>query len=164
MLETLVSVSSILGSLSLVVSVILLIRELHESRRLTRASNAQTLVSLSSSFYLGLIQDRGLAELFSRADDFETFDAVDRARYRRLLTWWLIFYENIYYQYRHGLLESGPFRAWWRDLFLFLRECRVERFWDDLRPLYLQGFVREIDDMIVQIRQGAPPPIPPDQD
>jgi hypothetical protein len=161
MLDTLVAITSILGSLSLVVSVLLLIRELRESRRLARASNAQALVGMSATYYLGLIQDRSLAELASRSGGFEEFDPIDKDRYRRLLIWWLIFYENVYYQHRHGLLESGTFRAWWRDLFLFLQEHHVARFWGDLRPLFLEGFAREIDGLLERERLEMPlTPVP----
>src|SRR5271157_3182821 len=99
MLELAVNISSVLGSLSLVISVLLVLREVRQNNLLTRAANAQTLVEMSSPFYLGVVQDRATAELSLRgAKDFASLDEVDRYRYRTLLMWWLIFYENIFYQ------------------------------------------------------------------
>ena len=55
-MELTVAIFTILGNLALVVSVILLIREVRENGRLTRATNAQALVELVSPFLLEEIQ------------------------------------------------------------------------------------------------------------
>src|SRR5262249_16805160 len=80
------NIATILGSVSLVASVWLLFRELRENNKLTRASNTQTLVEMSSPFYLGLIQDRQMAEIYLRgARALEEMDEVDRYRYKSLI-------------------------------------------------------------------------------
>src|SRR5436305_15274885 len=123
LLDQLVAYSTILGSLSLVVSVIILVRELRETNRLARASNAQAMVEINGPFYLTMVQDRQLAELFARsAEGYEEMDEIDRRRYRRLLVWWLIFYENIFYRRKQKLLDRHTFKPWWRDLQIFLRD------------------------------------------
>ena len=51
--KTVVDVSTVLGSLSLVVTVLLLIREVRENNKLVRAANAQALVEISGPVYMG---------------------------------------------------------------------------------------------------------------
>jgi hypothetical protein len=149
------AVSSLIAALALVATVIILIREVRETNRLARASNAQTLVDISGPFYLSLMQDRQLAELYARsAREFDSLDAIDRQRYRSLLIWWLIFYENIFYQRRLGLLDKHTFRPWWRDLTLFLTEHNLARHWPGLHDLFQEEFASKVTEILKKIEVG----------
>ncbi|HVS36824.1 MAG TPA: hypothetical protein VMS17_14785 [Gemmataceae bacterium] len=140
----------IAGSASLVVSVLLLLREIRENNRLTRAANVQALVSLSGPFYMALVQDRQLAELCARGIKGAEFDEVDRQRYHHLLICWLTFYENIFYQRRQGLLEPHAFEPWRRELEMFLRRQRVAAHWNDIKDLFQTEFAA----YVVAVLQG----------
>jgi hypothetical protein len=145
------TLAGIAGNLALVGTVILLIREIRENNKLNRAANSQAMVGLSSPFYMALIQDRKLAELYAQgADAPHDFDAVDRIRYQYLLLWWLIFYENIYYQRRQKLLDSRAFEPWRRDLVLFLRRHNVVAHWGELKHLLQAEFAEEIGRMLAE--------------
>jgi hypothetical protein len=149
MLELIVGVCGILGNLALVASVLLLLREVRENIRLTRAGNAQSLVELATPFYLALAQDRQMAELYARGrSDFDEMDSVDQSRYRCLLVWWLIFYENIYYQRRHRYLAQDAFQPWWRDLQRLAIDQHLARHWDDIRNLFQDEFAQEITQLL----------------
>ncbi len=155
-LQLWVNISSVLGSLSLVVSVLLLLREVRQTNLLTRAANAQTLVEMSSPYYLGVVQDRALAELFLRgAKDSTALDEVDRHRYRTLLIWWLIFYENIFYQRQQHLLDRHAYGPWWRDLELFVREHNLPRHWDTLQGLFQEEFARKVGEVVAKVEGEA---------
>jgi len=163
----LVDTASILGSISLVVSVLLLFRELRVNNRLTRAGNTQALVSLSSPFYMGVIQDRTLAQLYARGgQDVESMDEVDRYRYNSLLVWWLIFHENVFYQWRQRLLDESSYKPWVRELELFVRRHNLVNSWPLLRDLFQDEFAQHVDRLIVERRDrellvpGGPPCAP----
>jgi hypothetical protein len=153
-LETVVNVAGMLGSLSLVISVLLLIREIRENNKLTRGANAQALVEISGPFYLAMAQDRHLAELFAKsASQFEEMDDVDRRRFRSLLIWWLIFYENVYYQRRQKLLDSHAFKPWRRDLRQFIRDQNLAQHWDGVKDLFQDEFAVLMGALINEVRQ-----------
>jgi hypothetical protein len=157
-----IGIATILGNLALVVTVWLLLREVRENTRLTRAANAQTMVELASPFYLGIAQDRAMAELCARSvEDYESLDGIDRRRYRSLLVGWLIFYENIFYQRRHRFLDRHAFLPWWRDLHQFIREHNLGRHWDGLKDLFQEEFARAIDEMLVGRKREDADSIPP---
>ncbi|HIE55962.1 MAG TPA: hypothetical protein EYP90_12430 [Chromatiaceae bacterium] len=61
-IENIASIATIVESIFVVISVIFIWRELRENTKLTKASNTQSLVELSSPFNLQLIQDRQMAE------------------------------------------------------------------------------------------------------
>jgi hypothetical protein len=149
MLELIVGVCGILGNLALVGSVLLLLREVRENIRLTRAGSAQSMVELTTPFYLALAQDRQMAELYARGSmDFDELDAVDQSRYRSLLIWWLIFYENVYYQRRQRYLAHDAFQPWWRDLQRLAIDQHLDRHWDEIRNLFQDEFAQEITQLL----------------
>lgn len=158
-MQIIVDISQILGSLSLVVSVVLLIRELRETNRLTRASNTQTLVALSSPFNLSLIQDRKMAEFYVHGPQaYAEMDEIDRYRYRSLLIWWLIFHENVYFQWRQRLLDKHTFKAWSQDLKAFIRHQQLAALWDSMKDLFQDEFANYVDQLMEEGRRSSASP------
>jgi hypothetical protein len=145
LIQDLANVSLVVAGIVGVLSIWILFRELRENNKLTRASNTQALVELSAPFYLGLIQDRQMAELYARgASSWDDMDDVDRNRYKSLLVWWLVFHENVYYQFRNGLLDSHSYKPWAKDLVLFAHEQGVGRHWPTMRHLFQDEFAAHV--------------------
>jgi hypothetical protein len=166
-LQDVTNIATIMGSLSLVVSVWLLFRELRDTNKLTRAANTQSLVDLSSPFYLGLIQDRQMAEIYLRgARALEEMDEVDRYRYKSLIVWWLVFHENIYYQWRNGLLDHHSYKPWANDLKSFIALQKIEPLWEEMKHLFQDEFTSHIGEILEAMHGparragGVNPPIP----
>ena len=70
----------------------------------------------------------------SGGSQYETMDLTDQERYYELLTWWLILHENIYHQWKKGLMDEDIYGAWTRDLKRFLTTRDITRFrsmWSD---------------------------------
>jgi hypothetical protein len=157
-----VGIFTILGNLALVVSVLLVLREVRRNLRLTRAANSQTMVELAGPFFLGMVQNRELMDLYVRgAADFESLDEVDRRRHRNLLIWWLIFYENVFYQRRLKFLDRHAFQPWWRDLQRFVLEQNLHRQWDELKDLFQEEFAAAVSALIAETtRQQSGPASP----
>jgi hypothetical protein len=156
------NVATIMGALSLVVSVWLLFRELRENNKLTRAANTQALVELSSPFFLGLIQDRNMAEIYLRgARALEEMDEVDRYRYKSLIVWWLVFHENIYYQWRNGLLDHHSYKPWANDLKTFIALQKIGPLWEEMKYLFQDEFAEHISEILEGMHGRALPRTPP---
>ena len=100
------NIAAILQSIFVIISVCFIWHEVHQNRKLTQAANVQAFAELVSPFNLQLIQDRDMAKLWYKgAEIFDDMNEVDQYRYRELLTWWLLLHENVYYQYRQGLIR-----------------------------------------------------------
>jgi hypothetical protein len=148
-LHDVADVATIIGGLALLISVLLLLFELRENNRLTRAANNQALVELSSPFNMGLIQDRNMAELYVRGSEkYHEMDEVDQYRYRSLVIWWLIVHENIYYQWRRRLLDNRSFKPWASDLRMFIRLQNLQMIWGEIRDLLQDQFAAYIDRIL----------------
>ena len=155
-MDLVVAVFTILGNLALVITVLLVLRQLRDNAQLTRAMNSQTLVGLVGPFLLAQVQDRQLAELaFSNTKSYDALDYIDRQRYRTLLVFWLIFYENIYYQRRLRYLDRHAFLPWWRDLTQFIQEHHLSRHWGELQGLFQEEFARQVSELIHQMENQS---------
>jgi hypothetical protein len=143
------NIALVVAAIAAIASVLLLSRELRENNKLTRAANTQVLVELSSPFYLGIIRDRHMAEICLRGrNDYDGMDDVDRYRYKNLLTWWLIFHENIYYQFRNGLLDRHSYKPWEQDLRSFALQQDLRHHWDTMRELFQDEFSRHVGQLL----------------
>jgi hypothetical protein len=160
LIQDLANVSLVVGGLVAVLSIWILFRELRENNKLTRASNTQALVELSAPFYLGLIQDRQMAELYARgASSWDDMDDVDRNRYKSLLVWWLVFHENVYYQFRNGLLDNHSYKPWAKDLVQFTHEQGVGRHWPAMRHLFQDEFAIHVSRILEAPPLRVVPPV-----
>src|SRR5262249_39066284 len=107
------------------------------------------LVEMSAPFYMGLIQDRKMAELYLHGGrDDSKMDEVDRYRYRSLVSWWLVFHENAYYQWRKGLLDGRSYKPWANDLKLFIMQQNVAEQWKEMKLLFQDDFARHVTGLI----------------
>jgi hypothetical protein len=158
------NISLMIGALVAVLSVVLLFRELRENNKLTRAANTQALVELSAPFFMGLIQDRKMAELYVLGSkEGAEMDEVDRYRYRSLVSWWLVFHENAFYQWRNGLLDAHSYKPWANDLNVFLRQQNVAEHWKEMKILFQDEFARHVTALIDAYQRNKssnPPPGP----
>jgi len=152
----LANLSTVIGAFALVVSAWLLFHELRTNNKLVKAANTQSLVALSSPFNLSLIQDRNLADLYTRgAAQYDTLDAVDQYRYKCLLKWWLIYYENVFYQWQQGMLDDLSYEPWATDLKLFIAQHNLRAHWKEIRNQYQVGFADHISRQIAELDRGV---------
>jgi hypothetical protein len=113
MIALLADYATIASGIALTLSVLFVGYELRVNAKLARASNAQSLVEISTSFITQIMQDRETARFWTMGHaDYCDLDEIDRFRYRTLLTWWLIFHENIHFQYPKGLLDKDIYLPW----------------------------------------------------
>lgn len=152
-LSDLASIATIVNSVLVLISVIFIWRELRETTRLTRASNTQSLVELSSPFNLLLAQDRELVELWIKGSkQFVELDEVDSWRYRFLLFHSLTLQENIYYQRRKKLIDDETYNSWKRSFEEFVREHNLSQHWEQLEHYYQLDFAAYVKQLLE--RQG----------
>ena len=123
--------------------------QIKQQTELTKIANTQALVELSSPFNLELIKDAQMAALWVKgAEEYEDFDEVKKYQYESLLIWWLIFHENIYYQWNKGLLDQQAYAALEADLKEFIRRQQLGRRWSKLKGVFQTGFIDHVTELI----------------
>jgi len=143
------NIAIIVQGIVIIVSLGFVFYQLRENARLTRAANTQKLVELTSPFALQLMQDRSTAELWVHgAHTWDTMDSVDRERYTHLVSWWLIFYANIYYQQRQKLLDEEIYTPWSHDLEDFIATHNLAQLWGELKEFFQPIFVEHVEQLL----------------
>jgi len=128
-----------------------------------RVANTQALVSLSSPFNLQLAMEEDAAQLWATdAEAWSKLAPPRKEQYENMIIWWLVFYENIFYQEKNGLLDEAISSSWKQDIRSFVMKRAVEKYWPNLREKYHQLFVDHMDTLIEEKRKlpmsGQPPP------
>jgi len=143
------SIASIVQGVFVIISIAFIWFQLRENTRLTRASNTQTLVDLSSPFNLQLIQDREMARLWVQgASNYDTLDEIDKYRYYSLIAWWLILHENIFYQWKKQLIDQETYGPWDHELKKFISRHPLNQFWTELRGNFQPAFEKYLEQII----------------
>lgn len=163
-------VTSILQLLLFAFSIYLIVRQLQNQNAqlekqgeqmkqqtdLARVANTQALVSLSSPFNLELARDGKLADLWAKDwDGWNCLTPSKQEQYRNMIIWWLVFYENIFFQEKSKLLDQTIFNAWKEDIRSFVIERSVEKVWPSVKAKYHEDFVCFIDASIKEKKDRA---------
>jgi hypothetical protein len=153
-------IASIAESIFVIISVLLIVIQLRKQTELARAANSQKAFELSSPFNLELIRDRDFARLWLKGPDAS--DELDQFRHETLLIWWLLLHENIYYQWKRGLLEKEAYLAWEQDLRDFVERTRLAQVWPTIQKFYQKTFAVHVSEIVGATpniaRKGAPNP------
>lgn len=155
-LSDLASVAAIVEAIFVIISVFFIWRELRENTQLTRASNTQSLVELSSPFNLQLAQDRELTELWLRGSkQYIEMDEVDQHRYRFLLFHALTLQENIYYQHKNKLIDDETYSSWKCSFEYFVEEHNLRLHWEEIEEYYQAGFAEYVSLLLQDSGRSA---------
>jgi hypothetical protein len=90
-----------------------------------------------------------LAGVLQRADSGGQLTPEEYVRYRRYLIATYRYYENAYYQYRHGLYDEAEYttqKVAWRNY--VSRLAASIAIWCDMRSSFSPEFAREMDSLI----------------
>jgi hypothetical protein len=141
-------VATIVGVLSIPLSGFFIWLQLRQQTELAKLANAQALVELSSPFNLELIKDPQMAEYWVLgAKNYKNYDEVGQYRFKSLLIWWLILHENIFFQWRRGMLDEAVYKPWKYDLELFCHD-QLGSLWPELKSPFQAEFVKHIDELL----------------
>ena len=120
--------------------------QLKRQTELARVANTQALVALASPFNLEMSQNPEMAKLWILGPkQWDKLSEVEKEQYDSLLRWWFIFYENVFFQGRNGLLDEAIFQCWKADLDSFIQDHRVEKHWSNLNTKYHGEFAKYLN-------------------
>ena len=149
-LADLANISTIAQAILVIISLGFIWYQLRQSTKLAKAANSQALVEHAASFNAMLIESSELAKLWYLFGQ-NLSDATSVVRYRELLVQWLIFHENIYYQWRKGLLDSETYNSWLEDLKHTVNNHNLELVSKDVRKIFPGKFgdhILELKDTV----------------
>jgi hypothetical protein len=128
---------------------ILLILQLNQNRSMMRAQTRNEIAMGGVSLLSMPSNNAQLAGVLQRADSGGQLTPEEYVQYRRYLIATYRYYENAYYQYRHGLYDEAEYttqKVAWRNY--VSRSAASVAIWCDMRPSFSPEFAREMDSLI----------------
>jgi len=151
------NISQIVQAVLVVISLGFIWYQLRESIRLARAANAQSLTEQALSFNSLLIEHEDVAALwYSYGENFDTPNNM--YRYREMLVQWLILHENIYYQWRRGLLDDEIYNSWLADLKYTVKRHSIAVIAPNLKEFFCGEFGDHMIQLVSEKKNGSAPP------
>ncbi len=145
------NIAQIAQAILVIVSLGFIVYQVRASYKLARASNTQSLTAHAASFNSLLIQNADIASIwysYGKELDKES----DALRYREMLVQWLIFHENIYYQWKNGLLDAEIYQSWEVDLKITIERHDLNSIGHDLKKLFPGNFGEHMDNLKNEIK------------
>ena len=137
------------ANIGVLIGIMLLVVELDQNREMIRAQTRND-ISRQISDHLGMVANNSqLSSLKRRADAGEELSADEEQQQFLLFTANKRLWENIHYQYRHGMFEEEEFeaeRTAWR--YLINKDKSFVRNWCPTRKNYSPEFVAELESLL----------------
>ena len=140
-LEDLANLGELVGGIAVVLSLLYLAFQIRQNTRQIRGSMYDSIVSSLADFDRPIAEDAELARIFEEAvDDWQTTDAIERARVMHLLSTLFKQFENIHYQFRQGALEPELWAGWRRLMLSYYARPGIRTWWGMRRGFYSTPF------------------------
>jgi len=137
------------ANFGVLVGIILLIAELNQNREIIRSQTRHQLTMGLIDMQISLRNDKELLEIASRDARGDDLSDSELERVNLLHASWIRFWEDVHYQYRHGLYDEIEFEGQkrsWKDQ-LQMNKGRT-RFWCTYRERFSPEFTVELNDLL----------------
>lgn len=141
-LDDLGNLGEFVSALAVVVSVLYLAIQIRQNTRSLRAQAHQSITTHIGELNRTIVEHEDVAEILERGledptvltpDEARRFNAYNSARFRH--------YDNLYYQYRVGVLEPSQWEGFSRMLRYHFMQAGLRRWWNDSTAFYSPEFV-----------------------
>jgi hypothetical protein len=130
--EALGAVAGIAGAVAVIVSLVYLAIQIHQSTRATRASTYQSIVLHGGAMLRAIMENPELADLVIKADQAGVELTPSEAfRYSAFASAVFRYYDSLYYHWRRGTLEQGQWHGFEEFLRGMLRSDGLVRWWHE---------------------------------
>ena len=154
-LEDLGNVGEFVGAIAVVVSLLYLAIQIRQNTRSLRSSAHQSITVHIAELNRTIVENREIASILERGfrdlallsdEEQRRFNAYNSARFRH--------YDNLYYQYRTGMLEESQWNGLSNLLAFHLLQPGLKSWWRDVIPFYSVEFVEYVNDLQKRIDEG----------
>jgi len=136
------------ANLGVILSIMVLAYQIGEQRDLMKAQTRTATSSEAIGLLVSEATDEGLLSAVRRSWDGEELSPEDRFRLERISRAYFHLWQNIHYQYRHGLYDETEFAGARAGLKLRLSRPGVAAIWCDTAYQYSPAFVAEVEPLL----------------
>jgi hypothetical protein len=157
-LDLLASLSSTVGAVALVLSVIYASIQIGHNTRAVLASAFQQVVNSFAEISFEISKDKTLVDLYLRAgQELDTFDELERMQYRLMLLSLLRRAENVFFQTEIRMLHPDHWSGIRNSVKTIVTPPAARRCWREIKTRFNPTFASFVDSLIAQDPNAAPP-------
>jgi hypothetical protein len=142
------AISGAIGTLVVVISLIYVGVQIKQNTKVARSATRQAITELMIDSNKDIVADPSLAEAFIRDLRGEELNEVDRLRLLSRAYFAMRNWENIFYQYRTGMLTKDEWLGFRLNLEAIFEWKSTRTFWGNERQFFSEAFQKEIDKII----------------
>lgn len=163
-LQDLGAIGELVGGVAVIVSILYLAVQIRHGLRGYQSDITQQITNHFSNIQLEIAKDAGLAEAWQRAARGAPLDEAEAARVRHIVSSYMIGFENMFYQYRQGMLYEEAWQARRSVIGRTLAIKEAKAWWEQMgRSIHPPEFVEEVDRACaefgdVEAKRDAPRP------
>jgi hypothetical protein len=146
--EAIDAISGAIGSLVVVISLIYVGIQIRQNTKVARSAARQAITELLIESNKDIVNDPSLAEAFIKDLNGEKLGEVDRLRVLSRAYFAIRNWENIFYQYRTGMLTKDEWRGFRLNLQAIFEWETVRRVWENEQEFFSEAFQGEVGDIL----------------
>jgi hypothetical protein len=137
--EAIGAMGELIGAAGVIASLFYLAAQVRQNTRSLRASSYHAVVTNLSNLSGSIGRDASAADIFVRGQsDFESFSPSERRQFAMLFVSLFRNYEDIFYQFRHKMIDEFVWRGWEHSMTRYFWQPGVQVWWpawrDDCHP------------------------------
>ena len=140
------AIAEILSALAIVITILYLAIETNQNTQAIRAASAQAALESETRVVEAWYEFPELL-LFASCEG-RAMDDEDVVRFHTYFSLWVRAHENLWRQYRLGVLDQESLRAYQFPIIRFLALERPRAWWDSMNAAYQSGFVQQINSQL----------------
>ena len=139
------AIGEIVGAAAVVATLAYLAIQIRSNTRIAKAATRHSIAETALKMGEDLVSDRSLAELFVADIKGDAIGEADRVRLLARNYIGMRHYENIFYQYRAGLLEDDEWLGFRNNLKAVLGWKSMQEYWANESHYYSADFRNEVE-------------------
>jgi len=145
-LSELGNIGEFISSIGVIVSLIYLAVQIRKNTDTERTSTYQSVVSDFGSLNQTMSSSAELSSLYVKGmENFNDLAADEKARISQLFFATFHYFENMFYQYRKGYLETDVWRGWERLMLTYYARPGFQSWWSVRRDVFSDSFGEFLD-------------------
>ena len=140
-----------IGTILTIFSLIYLAIQIRGNTRATKGNMYQNMVSSVAEFEFAIFQSPDVAILYNKSKTGEDTTEIEKTRINEIISTYINFYENFYYQYSKKLIDEELWDGWKQTMIIYIGNPGVKNWWEINKKLYFKGFRDMVDNEIKKI-------------
>ena len=142
------AVGEVVGAFAVVLTLGYLAVQVRQSTKMARSNVRQAFSDSIASMATSLVERDDLARIVQKEFDGETLEPHEKTRLEARCFSAMRQWENIYLQYRDGLVTSGEWTAYRQNLQRLFKNAAYREFWRWSGSMFAPAFREEVDLML----------------